>query len=76
MTQLTRRDFARNVAVAGVGTALGGLRVLGVSGISNALVTTGSAGAPASHQEVLDAGQRLVPQLIALVRGVLKSLPR
>jgi purine-nucleoside phosphorylase len=54
----------------------GGLRVLGVSGISNALVTAASVGAPASHQEVLDAGQRLVPQLIALLRGVLKSLPR
>lgn len=53
----------------------GGLRVLGVSGISNSLVGPAeleAAGAPApNHQEVLDAGRKLVPQLIALIRGVL-----
>lgn len=55
----------------------GGLRVLGVSGISNSLVGPAeleAAGAPApNHQEVLDAGRKLVPQLITLIRGVLRN---
>ena len=53
----------------------GGLRVLGLAGISNvALAASGSTPAP-SHDEVLQAGQVLVPKLAALVRGVLRALP-
>ncbi len=52
----------------------GGLRVLGLSGISNSLAGLGEGGTPPSHQEVLDAGAQLVPQLVALVRGVLARL--
>ncbi len=53
----------------------GGTRVLGLAGISNvALVEPGSA-PPASHQEVLEAGPVIVPKLMAIIRGVLQSLP-
>jgi predicted dehydrogenase len=50
MTQLTRRDFARNVAVAGVGTALGGLRVLG----ANDRIRVGFIGLGNRGDQVLD----------------------
>ncbi len=54
----------------------GGLRVAGISLISNIAVDT----APAtddelvSHQEVLLAGQRAVPYLAALIQGLLRRL--
>jgi purine-nucleoside phosphorylase len=48
----------------------GGLRVLGLSGISNTLV--GEEGAPPpDHEEVLEAGKVLVPRLERIIRGVL-----
>jgi len=50
-----------------------GLRVLGLSGITNTLV--GEEGAPPpNHEEVLEAGVTLVPRLETLVRGVLRGL--
>ncbi len=52
----------------------GGLRVLGLSGISNLLVSPAAGAVPTTHQEVLEAGERLVPQLIAVIRGVLREL--
>ena len=51
----------------------GGLRVLGLSGISNAANLDGNT--VTTHEEVLAAGQTLVPKLTALVRGVLQRLP-
>jgi purine-nucleoside phosphorylase len=48
-----------------------GRRVLGVSGISNAAVHDADAEEEASHEEVLAAGQILVPKLIALLHGIL-----
>jgi purine-nucleoside phosphorylase len=48
-----------------------GMRVLGVSGISNAAVHDADAEEEASHEEVLAAGQILVPKLIALLHGIL-----
>ena len=53
----------------------GGLRVLGISGISNVAMLEPGSAPPPTHQEVLDAGQVIVPKLTALVRGVLQSLP-
>jgi len=48
----------------------GGMRVLGLSGISNTLV--GEEGAPPpNHEEVLEAGKVLVPRLEKIIRGVL-----
>lgn len=49
------------------------MRVLGISGITNALV--GEEGAPPpNHEEVLEAGEKLVPRLETVVRGVLAHL--
>lgn len=50
----------------------GGTRVLGVSGISNKANLDGST--ITTHEEVLEAGQKIVPQLTALIRGVLRQL--
>jgi purine-nucleoside phosphorylase len=50
----------------------GGLRVLGFSGISNKANLDGST--VTTHEEVLQAGQVLVPKLTAVVRGVLRRL--
>jgi len=53
----------------------GGLKVLGFAGISNiAAIEPGSA-PPPTHEEVLQAGQVIVPKLAALIRGVLRALP-
>ena len=53
----------------------GGLRVLGISGISNVAMLEPGSAPPPTHQEVLEAGQVIVPKLMALIRGVLQSLP-
>lgn len=47
----------------------GGLRVLGISGISNKIDINGNN--VASHEEVLEAGKVIVPKLSALIKGVL-----
>jgi purine-nucleoside phosphorylase len=49
-----------------------GTRVLGISGISNKANLDGST--ITNHEEVLEAGKKLVPQLETLVRGVLHLL--
>jgi purine-nucleoside phosphorylase len=53
----------------------GGMRVLGISGISNVAIADPSADAKASHEEVLEAGQLVVPRLARLIMGVLSNLP-
>jgi len=50
----------------------GGMRVLGVSGISNKANLDGST--ITTHEEVLEAGRILVPKLTTLIRGVLAKL--
>jgi purine-nucleoside phosphorylase len=50
----------------------GGQRVLGISGISNKANLDGKT--ITTHEEVLEAGHKIVPQLIALLRGVLQRL--
>lgn len=50
----------------------GGIRVLGISGISNKANLDGNT--PTSHEEVLEAGQVMVPKLEAILRGVLQKL--
>jgi purine-nucleoside phosphorylase len=52
----------------------GGTRVLGLSGISNVLPVEGAPPAKTSHEEVLEAGQVLVPRLETIIRGFLGSL--
>lgn len=53
----------------------GGMRVLGVSGISNVAIDTPSADKETTHEEVLQAGQVIAPRLERLLRGVLRRLP-
>jgi purine-nucleoside phosphorylase len=50
----------------------GGTRVLGISGISNKANLDGNT--VTTHEEVLAAGQIIVPKLTALIQGVLQSL--
>jgi purine-nucleoside phosphorylase len=51
-----------------------GMRVLGISGISNTAVHDPEADEEASHAEVLAAGDMLVPRLIALLGGILVEM--
>jgi purine-nucleoside phosphorylase len=73
--------FLRNAGADSVGMSTvpetivarhGGTRVLGFSGISNKANLDGST--VTTHEEVLQAGEKIVPQLSTLVRGVLKRL--
>jgi purine-nucleoside phosphorylase len=50
----------------------GGLRVLGLSGISNALPAEGVT-QETTHEEVLEAGRTLVPKMTTIIRGVLHA---
>lgn len=53
----------------------GGLHVLGISGISNVAQADAAAAVETTHEEVLQAGQLVVPKLDALLRGILRALP-
>lgn len=53
-----------------------GLRVLGISGISNVAIADPDAEEEANHEEVLMAGRIMVPKLMALLRGVLAGLTK
>ncbi|PWB54102.1 MAG: purine-nucleoside phosphorylase [Anaerolineales bacterium] len=50
----------------------GGIRVLGISGISNKANLDGET--ITLHEEVLQAGETLAPKLTALIKGVLRRL--
>jgi purine-nucleoside phosphorylase len=52
----------------------GGIRVMGLSGITNVALSEPTGAQPASHEEVLAAGRQIVPRLTALIRGVLGQL--
>jgi len=54
----------------------GGMRVLGISGISNVALAEPDAVGETSHEEVLEAGRQLMPRLMALLRGILTELAR
>ena len=73
--------FLRGIGVDAVGMSTvpevnvarhGGMRVMGVSGISNKANLDGET--ITTHEEVLEAGQVIVPRLTALIRGVLRRL--
>ncbi|HEY3341604.1 MAG TPA: purine-nucleoside phosphorylase [Anaerolineae bacterium] len=51
-----------------------GMRVLGFSGITNVARLNPDEGVPPSHQEVIEAGPKIAPKLLAIVKGVLKEL--
>jgi purine-nucleoside phosphorylase len=51
-----------------------GMRVLGISGISNVAIDDPDSASEASHEEVLAAGALMTPRMTAVVRGVLARL--
>jgi len=51
-----------------------GVRVLGVSGITNVHSTDPSKPSQTSHEEVLEASQIIAPRMISLIRGILEQL--
>ncbi|MDW8071657.1 MAG: purine-nucleoside phosphorylase [Anaerolineae bacterium] len=53
-----------------------GMRVLGVSGISNVAIDQPTSERITSHDEVLETAEIIVPRLTELIRGVLGALPR
>jgi len=50
----------------------GGMRVLGLSGISNKANLDGST--VTTHQEVIEAGKVITPKMETIIRGVLKTI--
>jgi purine-nucleoside phosphorylase len=53
-----------------------GMRVLGISGISNVAILDPNTEDTTTHEEVLIAGREMGPRLMALVRGILRRLDR
>lgn len=51
-----------------------GIRVLGISSITNKAILDPSVDATLSHEEVLETGKRIIPRLTALIRGILQGL--
>lgn len=51
-----------------------GIRVLGVSGITNSAIDDPDADLQPNHEEVLEAGKTIVPKLITLIRGALRQI--
>lgn len=52
----------------------GGMRVLGFSGITNVARLSPDEGEPPSHAEVIEAGPKIAPKLMAVVKGVLEEM--
>jgi len=51
-----------------------GMRVLGISSITNKAILDPTEGDEVSHEEVLETGKMIVPRLTALIRGVLAEM--
>ena len=51
-----------------------GMRVLGISSITNKAILDPTEGDEVSHEEVLETGKMIVPRLTALIRGVLAGM--
>jgi purine-nucleoside phosphorylase len=73
--------FLRTIGVDAVGMSTvpevivarhGGIKVLGLSGISNKANLDGST--VTTHEEVLESGKVLVPKLDAIIRGVVRQI--
>ncbi len=73
--------FLRMIGVDAVGMSTvpeviiarhGGMRVLGISGISNKANLDGTT--VTTHEEVIEAGEVIVPKLTTILRGVLQRL--
>jgi purine-nucleoside phosphorylase len=75
--------FLRAIGVDAVGMSTvpevvvarhGGMRVLGLSGISNVLVGDEEQAGETTHEEVLEAGRLMAPRMETIIRGVLGRL--
>jgi purine-nucleoside phosphorylase len=51
-----------------------GMRVLGISSITNKSILDPTADSSVTHEEVLEIGRQIIPRLAALIRGVLAAL--
>jgi purine-nucleoside phosphorylase len=51
-----------------------GMRVLGISTITNMAVPNPAPGTVLTHEEVLETGKRIIPRLTTLLHGILKQL--
>jgi purine-nucleoside phosphorylase len=51
-----------------------GIRVLGISTITNLAVPNPAPGTVLTHEEVLETGHRIIPRLTTLLHGILKRL--
>lgn len=51
-----------------------GMRVLGISGISNIALSEPSPDLETSHEEVLATGKQIVPKLVSLILGILARM--
>ncbi|MCP4361902.1 MAG: purine-nucleoside phosphorylase [Chloroflexi bacterium] len=51
-----------------------GIRVLGISSITNKADPDPQPGTVVTHEEVLETGKQIIPNLTALIRGVLQKL--
>ncbi|CAG0994137.1 partial Purine nucleoside phosphorylase 1, partial [Anaerolineae bacterium] len=52
-----------------------GMRVMGVSSITNEAIDDQDSVKDVSHEEVLAVGAKIVPNLITILRGVLREFP-
>lgn len=53
----------------------GGLRVLACSGITNRAIDSVDSDLETNHEEVLEAGETIVPRLTAILKGLLSNFP-
>ena len=49
-----------------------GIRVLGISSITNKAILDPTPGDEVSHQEVLEAGKQIIPRLTTLIRNIIR----
>lgn len=52
-----------------------GMRVMACSGVTNEAITAVDTEFETNHEEVLEAGQVIVPRLTTILKGVLKNFP-
>ncbi len=52
----------------------GGMRVLGISSITNVAIQESASEAETTHEEVLETGKIIVPKLMVLLKGILAEM--
>lgn len=53
----------------------GGMRVMACSGVTNGTIDAVDSDKDINHEEVLEAGELIVPRLITILKGVLRDFP-